>query len=209
MKLIEIKNKTAKLRIFSKDILKNFEKNANTLDANIKYWLNSDDLIALKNGLYTFSEQYKNEVNKDAFLEYAAGQLVTPSYLSLEYIMSKYQLLSEPVRSITSVTNKSTREYKNKLGVFRYYTINPKLFCGYEAKFIDTAPIMVATKSKAVFDYLYLRFIKNTPINENEIKELRINWENISAKEFDELAGYAVFARSNKIKMAIALIKKM
>ena len=139
------------------EVLKNFEKNANTLDANIKYWLNSDDLIALKNGLYTFSEQYKNEVNKDAFLEYAAGQLVTPSYLSLEYIMSKYQLLSEPVRSITSVTNKSTREYKNKLGVFRYYTINPKLFCGYEAKFIDTAPIMVATKSKAVFDYLFRR----------------------------------------------------
>jgi len=209
MKLNELQKKTEKLSIITKEILKTFEKNENALNYNIKYWLKNGSLITLKNGVYVFSNKYKNERNKDEFLEYIAGQLTSPSYLSLEYVMAKYQLLSEPVNAITSITCKTTRSYKNKLGAFRYYTVSKDLFCGYELIGENNLPAMIATKPKAVFDYLYLRFIKNLPVNENEISELRINWENLSSKEFKTIESYAALAKSKKVYEAIAIIKNI
>ncbi len=209
MKLKEIQKKTEKLAVINKTVLRNFEKNSNTLDGNIRYWLKGGDLIALKKGLYVFAERYKNEKNKDVFLEYIAGQLVSPSYLSLEYVMAKYQLLTESANVITSITTKSTRNYNNKLGAFRYYTVTPKLFCGYRVELISGAPIAVASKAKALFDFLYLRFVKDAVINEKEVEELRINWENLSKKEFIELSSCAALTRSVEIKELIKLIQKM
>ncbi len=209
MKLKEIQKKTEKLAVINKTVLRNFEKNSNTLDGNIRYWLKGGDLIALKKGLYVFAERYKNEKNKDVFLEYIAGQLVSPSYLSLEYVMAKYQLLTESVNVVTSITTKSTRNYSNKLGAFRYYTVTPKLFCGYRVELINGAPIATASKTKALFDFLYLRFVKDAAINGKEVEELRINWENLNKKEFAELASYAALTRSIEIKELIKLIQKM
>lgn len=209
MKLAEIQKKTEKLVIINKSLLRNFEKNSDALDYNIKYWIKSGDLIALKNGVYVFAERYKNEKNKDGFLEYLAGQLVSPSYLSLEFVMAKHQLLTESVNAITSVTTKSTRSYNNKLGAFRYYSVTPKLFCSYQIDSIGGASVATASKAKAVFDFLYLRITKDLTANEKEIEELRINWENLSKKEYKELASYTEFTRNVKIKEAIKLIQKM
>jgi len=209
MKLAEIQQKTGKLVLLSKSVLRGFESNADALDANIKYWLAGGDLIALKKGLYIFSERYEKEKDKDGILEYIAGQLLSPSYLALEFVMAKYQLLTESVNAITSVTTKTTRIYNNKLGTFRYYTVTPKLFCGYKITFINGAPIAIASKAKAVFDFLYLRFFKNSAVNEKEIEELRINWENLSQKEFNELASFAKLTRSVRINNVIVLIEKM
>lgn len=209
MKLAEIQKKTEKLTLVTKDILRNFEPNADALDANIKYWLKGGDLIALKKGVYIFAERYKNEKDKDGLLSYISGQLVRPSYLSLEFVMAKYQLLTESVNTITAITTKTTRNYSNILATFRYYTVTPTLFYGYQIQTINGAPIAVASKAKAVFDFLYLRFAKDSIINEREVEELRINWDNINKKEFKELASYARLTRSNKVREVIDLINKM
>lgn len=209
MKLTEVREKTEKLILITKDVLRNFEPNADALDANIKYWLKGGDLIALKKGVYIFAERYKNEKDKDGLLSYISGQLVSPSYLSLEFVMAKYQLLTESVNTITAITTKTTRDYSNRLATFRYYTVTDKLFCGYRIEMIGGAPVAIASKSKAVFDFLYLRFAKSAAINEREVEELRINWENINKKEFKELTSYAKLTRSIKVKEVVNLIRKM
>jgi len=68
---------------------------------------------------------------------------------------------------------------------------------------------MMAKKSKAVFDYLYLRFLKNSLISEKSIQELRINWENLNKKEFKEIEKYAKIVKNNRILKVISLIKKI
>jgi len=209
MKFNDIQKKTGKLLIINKNILRTFEKNENTLNNNIKYWLKTKRLIALKNGVYIFSEKYKNENNKDFYFEYIANSLLKPSYLSLEYVMAKNQLLTDAVYTVTSITTKTTREFTNSLGTFRYYNIIPELFFGYKTIFVKNIPINVASKAKAVFDYIYLRFIKNSKINENVIKELRINWENLNKNEFAEFCSYISRTKSKNLTMLLLIIKKL
>lgn len=190
MKLETIKDKTDKLLIFNKKSLKMLEKDSNTLNANLKYWLKNSDLIALKKGTYIFKERYSQEIEKDDYLEYIANQLIQPSYVSLEYVMAKYQLLSEPVRAITSITVKNSREFYNKLGVWRYYSLPQKLFIGYKIKYFRGSPIAEATKAKAVFDFLYLRFRRGIKANRQGIDDLRLNWENLNRGDLKELESY-------------------
>ncbi|MEA1962989.1 MAG: hypothetical protein U9M94_01990 [Patescibacteria group bacterium] len=209
MTLNELKNKTSGLLLLDKNILRNFEPRENTLNANIKYWLKNKELILLKKGVYILKDKYEKETQKNLYLEYIANQLTQPSYISTEYILAKYQILSEPVNTITSITTKTTKEITNNLCSFRYYSICPALFIGYEIKYFYNSPVLTATKSKALFDYLYIRFLKNYPINDNSIKNLRINWENITKSEFVKTCSYRPLARSKKIKKVLDLIKKL
>ena len=209
MTLNELKNKTSGLLLLDKNILRNFEPRENTLNANIKYWLKNKELVLLKKGIYVLRRQYEKEKQKDLYLEYIANQLTQPSYISAEYVLAKYQILSEPVNAITSITVKTTREIINDFCPFRYYSISPALFKGFEVKYFYNSPILIAEKSKALFDYLYIRFLRSASINDNSIKNLRINWENITFKEFSKTCSYLSCVKNKRIEKALDLIKKL
>lgn len=206
MKLKDLET-ISNLLYFTKESLRQLEKNEDALNFNLKYWLKKGNLVALKKGVYILKNRFEKEQNKDLYLEYLANRLYEPSYLSLEYVMQKHSLLTEGVWGITNITTKKTKTFTNKLAQFNYYSISPDLFTGYEIKKFYSAPVFVAKKSKAVFDYLYLRFLKNMAINEKVIKELRINWENINKTEFGKIQKYSKKAKSIRIKKVIKLIK--
>ncbi|MDO9027645.1 MAG: hypothetical protein Q7U68_02135, partial [Candidatus Roizmanbacteria bacterium] len=145
---------------------------------------------------------------KEGYFEYLANKIYQPSYLSCEYVMSKYGLLTEAVYGLTSVTTKKTKVFDNQLGKFTYYSLTPRLFFGFEIRKLATADILISKKPKAVFDFLYLRFLKKTVISEKAITELRINWENLSEKEFAEIKKYGKLCKNNKINTVINLIGK-
>ncbi|PJA55420.1 hypothetical protein CO165_03630 [Candidatus Roizmanbacteria bacterium CG_4_9_14_3_um_filter_33_18] len=196
------------LLLFTKELLRQWEKNEDSLNFNIKYWSKNGLIIPLKKGKYILKSRFEKEENKDLYLEYLANKIYEPSYISGEYIMSKYNLLTEGVYGISSVTTKKTKSFDNKLGKFNYYSLSPRLFFGYESVKFYSASIMVAKKSKAVLDYLYLRFCKNALISEKAIEELRINWENLNKNEFLELEKYAVIANNKRTLKVISLIKQ-
>ncbi len=205
MKTVQL-NKLSNLLIFSKETLRQMEEDNDRLDFNINYWLKKGNIIALKKGVYVLKEKWERETNKDDYLEYISNQLYQPSYLSGEYVMNKYGLLTEAVYGITSMTTKTTKEYTNSLGNFRYSSLSPALFWGFEIKKKSSFSVLVAKKSKAVFDFLYLRFIKNSPVNRKVIHELRINWENMTNKELEELKQYGRKTKSIRIHQVIDII---
>ena len=88
------------------------------VSANVARWIDSGRLIQLKKGIYVTREYYSQCGDKQSYSEFVANILKKPSYLSGEYVLQKYGILSEAVFSITSVTRKKTRVYNNKLGVF-------------------------------------------------------------------------------------------
>ncbi len=208
MKLQTIKNKTEKLLLFDKKSLKLLERNNNNLNANIKYWLKNSNLIALKKGTYLFRETYNKESKKNEYLEYLANQLLKPSYLSLEYVLSKYQLLSESVRAITSVSAKSSREFSNELGVWRYYYLPIKFFIGYKIKYFKAQPIIEASKAKALFDFLYLRFRRGLVVQDQNLDNLRLNWENLNRSDIRELISYFKLIPEKRWDKLKKIIKK-
>jgi hypothetical protein len=209
MRYKKAKEKYNNLLIFNKETLRTLETNENTLNNNIKSWIKTEKLIPLKKGSYIFKEDYQKEKDKDFLLEYISNTLAKPSYLSCEYVLAKYQLLTEAVYGITAITIKNTKEYNNKLASFRYYSIKSNLFIGYKTIYKNNRPIYEATKSKALFDYLYIYFFKNKSISKKAIQEIRVNWELINKKEFKEIYKYAKIAKNKRILKLIELIKEV
>lgn len=204
-KLLKI---SQKLLVFNKSALRALEKNPNALSANISYWIKQKKIIGLKNGWYILSDKYRQANDKDGYLEYIANQLVAPSYLSAEYVLAKYQILSEPVNALTSMTTKSGREIINDLGAFRYYSLTPRLFLDYKIKYHQTAPVFEAEKAKALFDFLYLRFLRRQAVNASALANLRLNWENISAADFKKAQGYLKLVKSQRLIALFSIIKE-
>lgn len=195
------------LDFFTKETLKQMEPDKDALDFNIKSWQKSGKIISVKKGIYLLRERWEKEQDKQSFLEYLANKIYQPSYLSGEYVMAKYGLLTEAVYGLSSVTTAKTKTWRNQLGGFSYYSISPKLYLGYEVTKFYSAPVLAASKSKAIFDFLYFRFLRNNPINLQEVRELRINWERVSQKELAKISEYAGISQSKKTRQLIKLIK--
>lgn len=203
-KLRELKN----LLLFTKETLRQFETDEDALNFNLKYWTEKGEVIPLKKGLYILKENWEKEEDKASFLEYLANKLYEPSYLSGEYILSQFGLLSESVFGISSVSLNSTKSFQTPLALFTYSSLSPKLFSGYTVKKFKGAPIFIATKPKALFDFLYLRFLKRAVVNKKAVEELRINWENLKKQELEEAQKFATLSASRKVRELFNLIKK-
>lgn len=199
----------ANLLVITKEALRTYEDNDARLDFNIKYWSGKGKIIPIKKGMYVLRERWERETDKDAYREYLANKLYEPSYLSAEYVMNKSSLLSESVSGITAVTTRKTNSFNNRLGNFYYYSLAPALFTGFDIKPFYFATIFVASPAKATFDYLYLRFIKNAPINEQIIAELRINWENLAKAEFLQIKYFSSISKSKRMLQVCHMIEKM
>ncbi len=198
-------NETKKLNnaiFITKDTLRDLSSDKEeTITKNILRWSEKGKLISLKNGIYILKETY-DSYSKDAnFLNLIANKLRTPSYVSLEYVLSKYNILTEATYPITSVTLKTGRTFENKLGTFIYKSIKKELFTGYTIEKFLNNDYYIATKTKALFDYIY--FKANTlPIdiqNFNLVEELRLNLNDFSKKDFKELERYGRISRDRKI----------
>ncbi len=202
-----LRRNTKNLVILNKELLKTLEPRENVLDANIKYWIKTGKFIVIKKGKYILKERFEKLESKNNLLEYIAGQIMQPSYLSTEYVLAKYQILSESVQTVTSVTTKKTKAIKNDLGSFQYYSISERLFTGYEIKKEGDLIYAEATKPKALFDFLYFRFLKEFNVNIEIIDNLRLNWENISLSEFKKAESYLKFTNSRRMREVFNLIK--
>lgn len=196
------------LDFFTKETLRQLEPDKDALDFNINFWLKNKKIISLKKGLYLLRSRWEKEPDKQGFLEFLANKIYQPSYLSGESVMNRYGLLTEAVYGISSVTTAKTKVLRNELGLFSYYSITPKLYCDYQVSRFDSAPVLIASKPKAVFDFLYFRFFRNVPVNIKEVESLRLNWENINRREFAKIAKFAVASGSKKVAELINLIKR-
>lgn len=180
-------------------------KMGKNLDAKIGRLVKNGYLITLKKGFYV-SKAYLILAEKTTYCEYISNMLRYPSYLSLEYILSSFNLIPESVNSWTSITLKSSRVYGNELGSFVYKNVKPALFCGFNREKCGNFWVLMATKAKALFDYLYLKRNLGTDI-EGELREgLRINWDNFSLGDVAEFKRYIRISRSKKLKRIINII---
>ncbi len=210
MNQVENLKKLNNLSYFDKNTLSQIiELSENSLYANIKRWLNDGHLVQLKKGLYVTKEYLNSQRNKDIYFEFVANQLKVPSYLSLEYVLQKHSMLSEAIFAITSVTKKSKREYSNKLGKFIYRNIKAALFCGFDITDRDGFQIKVATKSKALFDYLYLKLYRVKLIDRKIIESFRLNFDEFSQKDLREFKKYCELTGISKFDELPKIIREL
>jgi len=195
---------------FSKETLMQItETNADALSANVARWIKNDKLIQLKKGLYVTKQYYQSIVEKQNYLEFIANILKKPSYLSGEYVLQKYSILTESVFAITSVTLKKTRTYQNTLGTFSYANLKKDLFTGYKIIDKNGVNIKEATKAKALFDFLYFRLWRLPIINKEIIESFRLNLGEFSKQDFVEFNSYLKLSKIKKFNKIGQYLKEI
>lgn len=169
-------------------------------DQNVKNWLKTGKIIALKRGLYIFKSYWERCPNKDEYLRYLSSVVYYPSYVSRETVLAGYGMMTEAVNGISAVTDKIPRVFNSAICVFGYSKIKPSLFCGFNERSFGAAKYSVASKSKALFDYLYFYKRRMPSINSGNIEELRLNFQQMDPADWREFEGYLDQAGSLKLK---------
>ena len=83
-------------------------------------------IIRLKKGIYVsknFINDVKNKNLLSPYLEFMAGKIYQPSYLSLDYILSENEILTEMPKNFTLISAKKTNILTNRFGKFIYHKI--------------------------------------------------------------------------------------
>ena len=157
-----------------------------SVDTYISRFLKYKEIYRLKNGLYVSADFFDKNKNDISYSFYLAIILRTPSYISSWAALQYYNLTTEAIHSITSVTQKVTREYQTKAGNFAYQSINKKLFSDFsleKGKF----DFFIASPSKALFDLLYFRTNQFRGVSAENIKamiaELRVDIDEMDKEE--------------------------
>lgn len=144
--------------------------------------LRNKEIVQLKKGFYI-----KNNTSNVVLSEkIAANLLYGPSYISLEYALSFYNLIPERVEVITSVTTKRKKKFITPIGTFLYFAIKMDYYSlgiKWQRENQDRG-YFIASPEKALIDKLYfdnalhsqkdmtIYLLENLRIDKKNLKEL-------------------------------------
>ncbi len=177
-----------------------YNEKPQSLRRQVREWVRKDYLIPLKRGLYIFSDEWRKIQSSVLFM---ANFLVLPSYVSLEYALSFYEIIPEKVTVITSVTTKKTKIFTNLLGSFEYRSIKEDLFFGFKKEIDKEEEFFIALPEKALLDYFYLN--PHFQGNFSELESLRL--QNLEALNIKSLETYGLKYNKRIRKIAQVLIE--
>ena len=180
----------------------------------LNYWIKrlrkTGDLISLKKNLYIstiFMRSIKNQPALfDRYREYLAQVIRQPSYLSLEYVLAKNNIIEEIPFALTSITLKSSRRFTCELGTFMYRNMNRVLFTGYRESYFLEKRYYTATPIKALFDYLYLKNLGRSGIADTLTDDMRINWDAFKKTDRKEFEQYVLLSKQKKMEKIMNII---
>ena len=198
---IKVLNIVASLPYFTINNLKNLAIKEYYLKIILARLEKQGKIIRLKKGLYaarTLVDVMQSKELYSDYLEFLSNIILSPSYLSLEYVLGKHNVLTDSPVNFTNISKSKTAIFNNQFGNFIYHKIKSSLFTGFKIIKNNKLIIYEATKAKAFFDYIYLR--KNLIVDNRAIKELRINTDVFDKKDKQELKGYVNLEGSAKIK---------
>lgn len=176
---------------FSKDSLYQLGKQLGLADATVNTYisrfLKHKEIIQLKRGSYVSTDFFSKNRGDLSYSFYLANIIRTPSYVSSWSALQFYNLTTEAIHGITSVTPKVTRTYKTKVGNFTYQSIKQDLFSDFSLTKGKVFDFFIASPAKALFDLLYFKTHQFRSVYIKDIKalieELRIDIDEMDKKE--------------------------
>ncbi len=186
--------------IQTKDILSLKKKDRQIVFNQLGRWQTKGFIVKLKRGVYVFNEDERKTNPEKTFI---ANQLYAPSYVSLEYALSYYDLIPEAVFGVTSVTTKKTISFKNPLGKFSYQHIRPCAFRGFKiVKDLSNCSYFLATPEKAIVDFIYLNLPRFNPKDKNIFEE-SYRFQNLGILKVKKLKEMTGFFENTKLTRVI------
>ncbi|MCG2711510.1 MAG: hypothetical protein L6416_04195 [Candidatus Omnitrophica bacterium] len=195
--------KKNKLFIFSlRDVENLFPKEKlKTSKNDLTRWVKTGRFVKLKRNLYEFVDSGLELNIPDV---YVANKLYSPSYVSLEAALSIYGLIPDIAAQVTSVTTRTTREFKNKYGWFSYRSCQKRAFTGYKLMLYEGVKIFIADTEKALVDFIYFSVRRKDSLN---FDEERFDKQILKKLSWSKVSKYAKFF-NNKTVTALKRLKK-
>ena len=128
---------------------------------------------------------YENPFNSPT-TEEIAMVIRYPSYMSMEYALSKHGILSQATHTLTLITTKSPYTYKTEQTVYEYHQMHKSLFWGYKKE----GTVLTAEPEKALLDFIYIRHVKNKELNINGVSSL-INDMSLNELNLEKIKEYS------------------
>ncbi|MFH1452438.1 MAG: hypothetical protein ABIH00_00440 [Armatimonadota bacterium] len=206
-KISKIMSLVENLPYFTIDDISAVESDKTYLKILFSRYKKSGRIINLKKGVYvcsSYTDKLKMHGLFSSYIEFVSNILYSSSYISLDYILYKHNILTEIPINFTCISLNKTKVFSNNFGRFFYHKIKDKLFCGFKIIKEGKFAIYKATKAKALFDYLYLR--KNILKNKESIDELRLNMSAFNKKDLSEFKKYLKIENSKKMKEIFNLL---
>ena len=141
------------------------EESKHSINIQLSRMLNRGNLVALKRGLYIFTDEEVSEFT-------ISNLLYSPSYVSLESALNIYGIIPDIVQNVTAVTPTTTKNFNTSKGTYLYSKITSNLFFGYTYQKIANLYYKIAKPEKALLDYIYVRKI-------SDLSSSRLNFDNI------------------------------
>lgn len=164
-------------------------------------WEKEGRIWRLKRGLYTLPDDLRAAPLSPRWL---ANHLYSPSYISLDFALSFYELIPELVTTITSISIAKTASFQNPLGRFTYQALKQERFFGFEETPDEQGTLVrMAAPEKALLDRI--SFDASWKADADYLEEgLRL--QNLSQLKPQRLKEYAERFSSKKISNACALL---
>lgn len=146
-KLIQKLNKIPKSYFSLADIKKVSDIGEKSINVTISRLVKAGELTKLQKGIYSLGK-----INANIEWEKLAEEIYYPSYLSFEWALGYYGILSQQAENYTLATIKRSKKIALDKKTFIYHRINPRFYWGYTIK----NGFLVAEPEKALLDLAYL-----------------------------------------------------
>jgi predicted transcriptional regulator of viral defense system len=149
-----IVKKTFAIEEIDYNYLKSFLSGYKNIRVKINDMLKKKEIVRVKKGLYILTEPYSK---KPFYRETLSNLIYGPSYISLEYALSFYDMIPEKSGTVTAITNKRNKVFNTPVGRFSYRYIHPDLYPDGVAllPLDEKHNILIASREKTVADILY------------------------------------------------------
>ncbi len=160
-------------------------------------------LVRLRKGLYVFGDRYRRAALSR---EHLANLIYGPSYVSLDYVLSRCGLIPERVENVTSVTTGGKKRFSTPFGDFTYRPSRlDRYVLGIRWAGEGDTHYLEATPEKALVDKVWAdkRF---SPASLKDIDtylfaDMRMDEERVEALDREQVAAICRAFASRKIDM--------
>ena len=145
------------------------------LNVQLSRWLVRGEIARLRRGLYVLQGKVIDEV-------VLSNYVYQPSYVSLETVLNLTGIMPDISAVVTAVTTLKPQRFETPQGIFVYSKIARELYFGYQLVVDNNSGLTyrIASPEKALFDYVYVRRIR-------DLSDTRISWELLNKSKLNEL----------------------
>ena len=140
------------------DLMKVFTDDYNKTSAHnrIQMLARAGWFLRVKRGLYLIVEGLASRSVSDMSLLVVSQALNKDSYISLDSALNYYQMFDQYSKNVTAINYRFSKQYIFQGNVFKFVKAAKKYYFGFAQVRQDGKIINMATKEKALLDYLYL-----------------------------------------------------